>query len=80
MSLNQNLSKEDAQWLLKEIGPKVGGTIFGKHISIYTKALNLMRGTNLPNPGCSCEYGARGQITQSVFNQFKTAIEEIANS
>ena len=52
----------------------------GKNIGLYTKALNLMRGTNLPNPGCSCEYGARGTIAESVFNQFKSEIEEVANA
>jgi len=77
--LNQNLSKEDAQWLLSEFKPLVGGSIRGKNISVYTKALNLMRGTNLPNPGCSCEYKSRAQIAQSVFGQFQTTIEEVEN-
>ena len=53
MLTNKNLSKADAQWLIKEIKPLLGGSIRGKNISIYTKAVNLIRGTNLPNPGCS---------------------------
>ena len=77
---NQNLSKADAQWLLKEFKPLVGGSIRGKNISIYTKAVNLIRGTNLPNPGCSCEYKTKALVAQSLFEQHKTAIEEIANS
>lgn len=77
---NKNLSKEDAKWLLNDFGPLVGGTIFGKNIDKYTKALNLIRGTQLRNPGCACEYKSRGNIASSVFSQYKTAIEEIANS
>tara|TARA_B110000285_G_C14718997_1_gene421264 strand:+ start:368 stop:610 length:243 start_codon:yes stop_codon:yes gene_type:complete len=77
---NQNLSKADAQWLLKELKPLVGGSIRGKNISIYTKAVNLIRGTNLPNPGCACEYKTKALVAQSLFGQYKTAIEEIANS
>ena len=77
---NQNLSKVDAQWLLNEFQPLVGGSIMGKNISIYTKAVNLIRGTNLPNPGCSCEYKTKGLTAQSLFGQHQTAIEEIAKS
>ena len=77
---NQNLSKADAQWLLKEFKPLVGGSIRGKNISIYTKAVNLIRGTNLPNPGCACEYKTKALVAQSLFGQYKTAIEEIVNS
>jgi hypothetical protein len=54
--------------------------IKGKNIGLYTKALNLMRGTNLTNPGCSCEYGSRGTIAESVFNQYKPEIEKVANA
>ena len=78
---NQNLSKEDAKWLLNEFRRLINtGMVKGKNIGLYTKALNLMRGTNLPNPGCSCEYGARGTIAESVFNQFKPEIEKVANA
>ena len=77
---NKNLSKEDAQWLVKEIKPLLGGSIRGKNISIYTKAVNLIRGTNLPNPGCSCEYQTKALVAQSLFGQYQDDIIKIANS
>jgi hypothetical protein len=78
---NQNLSKADAKWLLNDFQPIINkGMVKGKNISMYTKALNLMRGTNLTNPGCSCEYGSRGNIAESVFNQYKSEIEKVANA
>ena len=81
MSLNPNLSKADAKWLLNDFQPIINkGMVKGKNISMYTKALNLMRGTNLTNPGCSCEYCSRGTIAESVFNQYKPEIEKVANA
>ena len=77
---NKNLSKDDAQWLIKEIKPLLGGSIRGKNISIYTKAVNLIRGTNLPNPGCSCEYKTKALTAQSLFGQYHEDIEKIANA
>lgn len=78
--LNPNLTKEDAQWLLNDFQPLIGRTVFGKNIGVYTKAINLIRGTNTGNPGCSCEYKLHAQVTQSLFGQHKSSIEEVANA
>jgi len=78
--LNPNLTKEEAQWLLNDFSKLVGGSIFGKNIDKYTRAINLIRGTNTKNPGCSCEYKLHAQVAQSLFGQHKSAIEEVANS
>ena len=77
---NQNLNKTDAQWLLNEFEPLIGGSIRGKNISTYTKAVNLIRGTNMSNPGCACEYKTKALTAQSLFGQHKTTIEDIAKS
>ena len=78
--LNPNLTKEEAQWLLNDFSKLIGGSIFGKNVDKYTRAINLIRGTNSPNPGCSCEYKLHAQIAQSLFGQYKSSIEEIANA
>lgn len=77
---NQNLSKEDAQWLMNDFSKLVGGSIFGKNIDSYTRAINLIRGTNVKRPGCSCEYKLHAKTAMSVFDQYKSEIEKIANA
>lgn len=78
--LNPNLTKEDALWLLNDFQPLIGRTVFGKNVGMYTKAINLIRGTNAGNPGCSCEYKLHAQVAQSLFGQHKSSIEEVANA
>ena len=77
---NKNLSKEDAQWLLNDFSKLTKGEVRGKNVSHYTRAINLIRGTNVKNPGCSCEFKMHSQTAISLFGQHKAAIEEIANS
>jgi len=77
---NQNLSKADAQWLLNDFSKLVGGSIFGKNVDSYTRAINLIRGTNVTRPGCSCEYKLHARTAISLFEQHKSAIEEVANA
>ena len=77
---NQNLSKQDAQWLLNDFSKLVGGSIFGKNIDSYTRAINLIRGTNVKRPGCSCEYKLHARTAMSLFEQHKSEIESIANA
>jgi len=73
------LSKTDALWLLNTYQPKMGGIINQSTISMFTKAINLMRGTNSSNPTCGCQYKTQAQIAKSLFEQYKTEIETIAN-
>jgi len=77
---NQNLSKADAKWLLNDFSKLVGGSIFGKNVDSYTRAINLIRGTNVTRPGCSCEFKLHGQTAMSLFDQYKSEIENIANA
>lgn len=78
--LNQNLTKEDAQWLLTTYAPKKDGIINGSTISMFTKAINLMRGTNQDNPSCGCQYKAQAAIANSLFGQYYEDIKTIANA
>jgi len=74
-----NLSKEDALWLLNVYQPKMNGTINQNNISMFTKAINVIRGTNSSNPACNCQYKTQAHIAKSLFEQYKTEIETIAN-
>lgn len=73
------LNKTDALWLLNTYQPKMNGTINQSNISMYTKVINLIRGTNSSNPTCGCQYKTQAQIAKSLFEQYKTDIETIAN-
>ena len=76
----QIMTKQDAQWLLNVYQPIKDGMINKSNISIFTKAINLMRGTNISDPSCGCQYKTQAQIAKSYFNQYKTDIEKIANA
>ena len=77
---NQNLSKKEAKWLLNDFEKITKGSVFSKNVHSYTRAINLIRGTDVKNPGCSCEYKTHSQIAISLFNQHKSEIENIANA
>lgn len=74
------LNKEDALWLLNVYQPQKDGMINQSNISMFTKAINLIRGTNISNPSCGCQYKTQAQIAKSYFEQYKSDIEKIANS
>ena len=77
--LNKNLTNQEAKWLLEEYQPKMGYGVNSKNINMFNDALNLMKGTNNPCPGCSCQYLTIAKIAASLFEQYKSEIEIIAN-
>ena len=76
--LNQNLTKEDAQWLINVFQPIRHGRIAGNTISMFVQATNLISGKNTTVPSCGCEYKATAAIANSYFDQYKTEIEKLA--
>ena len=52
--LNPNLSKRDAKWILTNFVPLMDGTVNSSTIAIFTKVINLIRGTEIPKPSCGC--------------------------
>tara|TARA_R110000824_G_scaffold184343_3_gene365311 strand:- start:3266 stop:3502 length:237 start_codon:yes stop_codon:yes gene_type:complete len=76
----QNLSKEDALWLLNVFAPMRMGTIGGGTIQRFVKAINLMKGTNEGVPSCGCEYKMKAAIANSLFGQHIEQIKTIANA
>ena len=78
--LNQNLTKDDAQWLLNVFQPVRKGRISGNTIGMFIKATNLISGKNLSVPSCGCEYKTSAAVANSYFDQYKSEIENIANA
>lgn len=74
-----NISKEQAQWLLNEYQPRIGGSLTRKTMEIHMKAINILKGTDMGIPGCSCEWRANAQIAKSLFEQYQLEIEKLAN-
>ncbi len=77
--LNENLTKDEAIWLLETYQPKMDGIVNGSTISMFVKAQNLIRGTNITVPACGCQYLQTAKVTNSHFDQYKSEIEAIAN-
>jgi len=74
------ISKEDAIWLIEEFDKKRGGTINGKTINMFLRAINTILNQNRKAPGCSCEYRTVAAIANNVFEQYKNEILKIYNS
>ena len=78
--LNENLTKGEAQWLINVYQPKMGLRIDGGNMDNYfIPARRLITGKQINKPSCGCEYKVFAQITNSLFDQYKTDIEAIAN-
>jgi len=75
---NQNLTKEEAKWLIEFYGPKRGNRIDNTSIGWHNKAFNYIRGTQQPIPDCSCQWTAASKIASSLYDQHEAAIKEIA--
>lgn len=78
--LNQNLTKTDAQWLLTEYEKHMNLRIDGSTMDRYfVPARKLLTGKEIGRPGCGCEFKVFAQVTNSMYGQYKTEIEVIAN-
>lgn len=77
--LNQNLTKEEAKFLVEEYAPKMGGRISGETMEKYfVKARTLMLGKQAERPGCSCMYKAFVSMTNAMYGQYESEIKAIA--
>jgi len=77
---NNNLSKEEAQWLLNEYPKWIGKRIDRASIQHHLKAFNLIKGTNQGIPSCSCQWVSASKVSESLYSQHKAEIEEVANA
>lgn len=77
--LNPELTKQQAQWLNNEYPNYIGRRIDRGTIQQHLKAFNLIRGTNQTIPSCSCQWTSAAKISESLYSQYKSEIETIAN-
>lgn len=75
--LNPNLTYEDVKWLWEQYQPKMTYRIDNTSIRMHNKAFNLMKGANEGVPSCSCHWKSAAMVTQSVFSQYKSEIEQL---
>lgn len=76
---NNNLSKENAQWLINEYPKWIGKRIDRESIQQHLKTFNLIKGANETIPSCSCHWVGASKVSESLFSQYKAEIEAIAN-
>jgi len=76
---NQELTKEEALFLVEEYHPKSGGRIDGKTMDKYfVPARSLMLGKKAERPGCACMFKSFVQMTNSMYSQHEIEIRDIA--
>lgn len=74
------MTKDDAIWLVEEFAPKRKGTISGKTIGMFMKAINLILDQNRQIPSCGCEFNVMGKIANSAYEQHEQRILDLYNS
>ena len=77
--LNNNLTQEEALWLINEYAPRRGGRISGSTMDAYfVKARTLMLGKQAERPGCACMFKAFVSMTNAMYGQYENEIQAIA--
>ena len=76
---NSNLSKTDAQWIINEYPKWIGKRIDRASIQEHLKLFNLIKGSKEGIPSCSCQWTGASKISESLYEQYKSEIEVIAN-
>lgn len=69
------ISKEEAQWLLNDYGPKRGYRVDHSTVPMFLKAYNLMKGGDRKIECTSCEGKAIAQMASSMFEQYEGSIK-----
>ncbi len=73
------ISKSEAQWLLNTFQPIRGGRLDNSTFGMFLKAYNIMKGADR-KVGCfSCEGRSVAAMANSMFEQYQSEIEKIAN-
>lgn len=72
------ISKEEAQWLLNDYGPKRGYRVDHSTVPMFLKAYNLMKGGDRKIECTSCEGKAIAQMASSMYEQYEADIKAIA--
>ena len=75
---NENLTQEDAQWVLHNTFPVFNFRIAHPTLSKLMEGHNKVFKEQVSIPGCSCEYSATFGVWRSRLEQYKDQIEAVA--
>jgi hypothetical protein len=77
---NNNLSQEQAKWLVEFYGTKYsqGGRIDVTTIQYHQKAFNYIKGADSPIPSCNCHWISAAKVAQSLYSQYEADIKAVA--
>ena len=77
--LNNELTQEQAIWLIEEYAPKKDGRLDGNTMDKYfVPARSYMTGKSVGRPGCGCHYKAFASMTNSMYSQYYEDIKAVA--
>ena len=75
---NENLTQEQAKYIIEEVIPKSGWRIDRTTLGYWEKAHNFAFKEQVGQPGCSCEMVATMKVWQSRINQYEQQIRDVA--
>ena len=73
------MTKTEAQWLMNEYWPKKELQVNQETIKMFTKAINIIKGTDNAVPSCSCQWRTNALIAKSLYEQNEALIIETAS-
>jgi len=77
--LNENLTKEQAVWLVETFAMRKNGIVNGKTMGEYfLPAREYITGKAVEAPGCGCHYLSYAKMTASMYDQHAEQIKVIA--
>ena len=78
INFNEQLTREQALYIIEEVFPKAGYRIDHKTLSWWMTAHNYAFKEQVSIPGCGCEYLATYNVWHSRLHQYGKQIEDIA--
>lgn len=78
INFNEQLTQEQARYIIEEVFPKAGYRIDAKTLAWWRDAHNYAFKEQVGIPGCSCEYVATYNVWSSRLSQYAKQIEDIA--
>lgn len=75
---NEQLTQEQAQWILREVFPIFSYRIAHPTLSKIMEGHNLAFREQVSVPGCGCEYKATHAVWTSRLSQYHPQIEAVA--
>lgn len=73
------MTKTEAKWLKNTYYPQREAQVNKQTIEMFTRAINIMKGTNHGVPACSCQWRTNALIAKSLYEQNQSLIEQKTN-